>query len=98
MDNKIIGQTASDSFFNNLSLEMQLKFVFSIEFADCLVRRRKELGWTQDKLAEESGINRVTIAKLETYQRMASIETMLKLLHTLGMKVQFIESEIKENQ
>ena len=60
-----------------------------IEFADCLVKRRKELGWSQDKLAEESGINRVTIAKLETYQRVAGIETVLKLLHTLGMKIQF---------
>ena len=89
MNNNIIGQAAKDSFLDSLSLEMQLKFAFSIEFADCLVKRRKELGWSQDKLAEESGINRVTIAKLETYQRVAGIETVLKLLHTLGMKIQF---------
>lgn len=91
MNNNITGKESTEHFFNKLSLENQLRFVFSLEFAECLVKRREELGWTQEQLAEESGVNRVTIAKLETFQRMASVEVMLKLLHTLGMKIQFVE-------
>ena len=93
MDNKITGRTESDLFFNKLSLENQLRFLFCNDFAECLVKRREELGWTQDRLAEESGVNRVTIAKLETFQRAASVDVMLKLLHTLGMRIQFVKAD-----
>lgn len=93
MDNNITGKTTSDLFFNRLPLENQLKFLFSNEFAECLVTRREELGWSQDRLAEESGVNRVTIAKIETFQRTASIDIVLKLLYALGMKIQFVKDE-----
>ena len=53
--------------------------------------QRKKLGLTQEALADISGVNRVTIAKLETHQRLASIDVILKLLHALNLEIQFVE-------
>lgn len=93
MENKYNKSRDTDFFFNTLSLEHRLRFMFCNTFAECLVRRRSELGWTQDRLAEESGVNRVTIAKIETFQRPASIDIMLKLLYALGLQIQFVEAD-----
>lgn len=75
--------------FNALSVEDKLKFSFNLEFTMQLLSRRKEFGWTQDELAEKSGVNRVTISKIERFQSMASIEVILKLAHALGMRLSF---------
>lgn len=87
---------AMEAFFNELSVEEQLKFGFNIEFSKRLISRRKELGWTQEVLAQKSGVNRVTIAKLEKFQRTASVEVILKLLNALGLKIQFVEQTEKQ--
>lgn len=78
--------------FDKLSLEDRLKFGFSIEFSKCIIHKRRELGWTQEELAKRSGVNRVTIAKLEKFQRTASMDVVLKLLYALGMELQFVDS------
>lgn len=93
MDNNIIEPISSERVFNELSLEQRLALGFNIAFSDCIIERRKELGWTQAILAEKSGVNRVTIAKLERYQRTASVEVVLKLLYTLGMGIKFVKTE-----
>lgn len=67
------------------------RFLFNARFAQCLVQRRKEMGLTQEALAEKSGVNRVTIAKLESFQRLASTEVILKLLDALDMEIQFVK-------
>lgn len=81
------------NFLNELSLEDTLKFSFNLKFSKCLIKKRKELGWTQEVLAEKSGVNRVTIAKIEKFQRTASIEVILKLLYALGMSLEIIDLE-----
>lgn len=68
-----------------------MRFRFNARFARCLVQRREELKLTQEALAERSGVNRVTIAKIESFQRLASTEIILKLLDALNMDIQFIE-------
>lgn len=95
MDNRITGLNSTERILNKLSLEDQLKFGFNIDFAECIIQRRKELGWTQAMLAEKSGVNRVTIAKLENFQRTASVEVVLKLLHALGLGIKFVNIEDK---
>ncbi len=90
MENANITHILSENGLFELSFEDRLKFSFNMEFAKQLVKRRKELGWTQETLAKKSGVNRVTIAKLEKFQRTASVEVILKLLHALGMSIQFI--------
>lgn len=78
-------------YLNEISSEDFLRYTFNIQFSKCLVKRRKMLGLTQEDLAKKSGVNRVTIAKIETRQRLASMDIILKLLHALNLEIQFIE-------
>lgn len=78
-------------YLTELSPEEQLKFAFNARFSQCITARRKSLGLTQEALADKSGVNRVTIAKLETYQRLASTDIILKLLDALDLDIQFVE-------
>lgn len=57
------------------------------ELAAALRTRRKALRWTQKKLAEESGVSRVTISSLENAQRTCDITTFLLLCETMGLRV-----------
>lgn len=45
---------------------------------------RKEQGYTQQSLANESGVNRSTIAMIELHINNPSIETAKKLAKILG--------------
>lgn len=78
-------------FLVDFSPEDQLKFAFNARFSQCITSQRKKLGLTQEELANKSGVNRVTIAKLETHQRLASMEVVLKLLTALNMEIQFVD-------
>lgn len=46
---------------------------------------------TQKELAVKSKVDRVTIAKIETCQKLVGMETALKLLYALNSEIQFIE-------
>lgn len=46
---------------------------------------RKEQGYTQQKLADESGVNRTTIAMIESRVNKPSIKTAKKLAKILGV-------------
>lgn len=84
----------SDDFFSEeITLEDRLRFNFNYKFSKCLVEKRKELGWTQEILAQKSGVSRVTIANLEKLQRTVSVEVALKLLYALGMTIRFADLE-----
>lgn len=78
-------------YLTELSTEEQLKFAFNARFSQCIISQRKKLGLTQEALADKSGVNRVTIAKLETHQRLASTDVILKLLDALDLDIQFVE-------
>lgn len=78
-------------YLTELSTEERLKFVFNARFSQCITSQRKKLGLTQEALADKSGVNRVTIAKLETHQRLASTDVILKLLDALDLEIQFVE-------
>jgi transcriptional regulator with XRE-family HTH domain len=54
-----------------------------------LVRdRRRELGLSQEELANIAGIHRVTIGIFERGERPGSVGTVLTLLHALGMDLE----------
>lgn len=74
----------------HLPKDQVARFLFNANFAQCLIKRRTELGLTQAALAEKSGVCRVTIAKLETLQRLVSTEVILKLLDALDLEIQFV--------
>ena len=48
---------------------------------------RRERGLTQEKLAEELGIDRSYLAKMETGQSSLALERSLRALRRLGAKV-----------
>ena len=54
----------------------------------CVVQEaRKRKGWTQYKLAKESGVSREMIAKFELGKHSPTLSTLLKLLSALSLKL-----------
>ena len=56
-------------------------------FAAELRRLREAAGWTIDELADRSGVNRSSIAKLERNERAPSLRVALQLADALGASV-----------
>ena len=52
-----------------------------------LVRFRREHGWSQEKLAFESGLDRSFIAHVERQARNISLDSITRLARTLGVPV-----------
>src|SRR5215217_623741 len=52
-----------------------------------LTRLRNERGWSQQRLADESGVNKATINQVERGRRSPNVETLEKLADALGAGV-----------
>jgi transcriptional regulator with XRE-family HTH domain len=52
-----------------------------------LTRLRVERGWSQQRLADESGVNKATINQIERGRRSPNVETLEKLANALGAGV-----------
>lgn len=53
--------------------------------------RRKELGWTQDKLAQEAGVTRQTVNQVENIDgRQPTTVVCLRLARVLGVDVDWL--------
>lgn len=53
-----------------------------------LQKIREEKGWTQEKLAEESGVSRVTISGIENGKvQVVKTDTLAKIADALGMSI-----------
>ncbi len=52
-----------------------------------LTRLRVEQGWSQQRLADESGVNKATINQIERGRRSPNVETLEKLANALGVGV-----------
>ena len=57
-----------------------------IKFGKNVQKRRKELGLSQNELAEKLEISREHLAKLETAKRCISLKLLFKLAETLNTK------------
>jgi len=81
------------SVINSLkSLNDYDKFV--VEFIEQLVQRRIELGFTQRKLAEISGIKQSAIARLEMCKSSPQLDTLYKITKHLNLKLKLIPDEL----
>ena len=58
-----------------------------------LAQERKSHGFTQEHLAEASGVHRVTIARIETGEVSPTAETLKRLADALGVFVDDLMSE-----
>lgn len=56
-----------------------------VELGDRIRRHRDRLGWSQEDLAYEAGVNRTYIASLEAGQRNPSLDLMARLAKALGI-------------
>ncbi len=52
-----------------------------------LTRLRVERGWSQQRLADESSVNKATINQIERGRRSPNIETLEKLADALGVEI-----------
>lgn len=57
-----------------------------LAFGTVLRRLREERGMTQEDLAHESGVGRVSIAMMETGKRLPTLPTIFRLADALGEK------------
>lgn len=51
-----------------------------------LRQERQKRGWTQDYVAQQLGVSRITIQKMETGRRKPSYDVLVKLLDLFGYK------------
>jgi transcriptional regulator with XRE-family HTH domain len=54
-----------------------------------LMKRRNHLGWSQNELAERSGIAKITISKMERGIIIPKINTLLKLARALNTDINY---------
>lgn len=54
-------------------------------FAENVQRRRLGLGWSQEKLAFEAGLNRVYVNRLEALKRNVTLDSVERLAAALGV-------------
>jgi len=54
--------------------------------ASSLVHWRRVRGWTQERLSQESGVNRVVIAEVERQDRNVSLDVLDRLAHALDIQ------------
>lgn len=53
-----------------------------------IIKRRNELGISQRALAEQCGIPQSSVARIESFKTMPKLDTLLKLMRPLGLKLQ----------
>lgn len=52
-----------------------------------LIIRRKELGWTQEDLAERTNMKQAAIARLETFRVVPTIDTVAHIASSMGLRL-----------
>lgn len=62
-------------------------------------KRRAELGWTQDQLAQKAGISKSFLSDLENGKRSVSAHNLLDLARALGVSLDFLMTgEVSQDQ
>jgi transcriptional regulator with XRE-family HTH domain len=57
------------------------------QFLDDIVRRRKEKGWSQERLARRVGIPRTSLRRLELKENEPIMSTALRLATVLNLPI-----------
>jgi len=61
-----------------------------MSIGDRIRTRRNELGWTQEKLAEQAGISTSFLSELETGKRSVGAANLMGLSRALGVSLDFL--------
>jgi transcriptional regulator with XRE-family HTH domain len=64
--------------------------------AQAIRARRAHLGWSQEKLAEVSGLHRTYISSVERSERNVSIDNIWRIAQALGVRISdlFVAEEL----
>lgn len=68
-------------------MESRAEKAFLDKVAKRLAQVRRDKGLTQEQLAENSGLDRVAIANIETGLRRPTVTTMYRLARGMGVQV-----------
>lgn len=62
----------------------------TIEFGRRVRKRREELGWSQERLAEASGLHWTYVGQVERGRRNVTLHNILKLEAGLGVGAEYL--------
>ncbi|MCL6449471.1 MAG: helix-turn-helix domain-containing protein [Armatimonadetes bacterium] len=60
------------------------------QIARAIIAERIKRGWSQEKLAKESGLTQTQVSRLENGQ-LGNVATLLKALKTLGLRLTVVQ-------
>ncbi len=64
-----------------------------VDIISAIIKRRQELNITQRELEKITGIKQPAIARIESLEVIPRIDTLLKILNPLGLKIKIISKE-----
>ena len=59
-----------------------------------IVERRKELGLTQRELAERCALSKSSITRMESFETIPNLDTLLRILQTLHLRLSIVRNNI----
>ncbi len=66
------------------------------QLVEAIIARRRELGLTQEEVAQRSGIRQSAIARLEGGSAVPRLDTVVKIAISLGLDIRFIKTSMDE--
>lgn len=91
---KVVDQKRSDSSFNNAYLEVEKEY----ELIRQVVEVRKELGVTQETLANKVGISQQEISRFENEKHIPKLSSFIRILDALGLEIKIQKKDNHINQ
>lgn len=68
-------------------------------FADKLIKLRRQMGWSQEELAERMSVTRQSVSKWESMQSLPDIDRILQLSKLFGVSTDYLlKDEVEEVQ
>ncbi|ATY84501.1 XRE family transcriptional regulator [Kyrpidia spormannii] len=66
---------------------------FLAELIGAMVLRRRQLGLTQEQLAEKAGVKQSAIARLETGNAVPRLDTLIRIADALDLRLKLVPEE-----
>lgn len=61
--------------------------VLCVALGEVIRAERKRVGWSQEELADQTGLNRAYVSDLENGRRTPNLDTLARLANAFGMKL-----------